>query len=219
MKHLIAATVLALAGCAHPPAQPWKQDAAAHLENYKLLTLRGQNQSAESEFRQAVRAIKQGSDPELLGRAYLTRCAIESATLRFSDCGPYAEIAGIAPSPANNAYWRLLLVRSPDAADIALLPSSYQAFARDLAAGQADRIRADVAAITDPVSQLIAAALAVRAGSADTALLELAAATSRFHGWLAVTAAFQMRQAELLTKDGRLQEAEHLRNLIKVFEK
>ncbi len=131
-----------------------------------------------------------------MGRVLLTRCALETAVLVAAEC-PLE--AAFLTDPANAAYHRLLTGETPRADD---LPKRYRSFAGALAEGATPAVTDAVSRIEDPVSRLVAVGIAFRRGLADTALLEVGAATSSAQGWKRPLTAYLLRLKERYTAAG-----------------
>ncbi len=88
-----------------------------------------------------------------------------------------------------------------------LLPEQHRAVA-----GSADAAR--VAAIEDPLSRLVAAGAAMRAGRGSPELLQLAADTASAQGWRRPLLAWLGAQLKLAEERGAQQQAAQLRRRI-----
>ena len=74
--------LLLLAGCGAKPAPVWIAAGHKQLETFKQDFLTGRAPAiTEIHFRKAVEEIKKGGDPDLLGKAWLTRMALQVAVL------------------------------------------------------------------------------------------------------------------------------------------
>jgi hypothetical protein len=170
----LAAALAALASCAGgPPPPDWQSDAHGALRHFESAYLSGQSRLAEEEFARARSALASTGRADLVARAELVRCAARVASLEFDDCPGFQALAPDAAAP-ERAYAAFLAGRA-NAAEIALLPEHH----RPAASGEASA----PAAITDPMSRLVAAGALFRAGRIDPAAIALAVDTASSNGW------------------------------------
>jgi hypothetical protein len=173
---------LVLVGCGKP-APVWIAAGHKQLETFKQDFLTGRSQPiTEIHFRNAVEEIKKGGDANLLGKAWLTRMALQIAVLTEMDAGEYPKIAAAEAVPANDHFYRFLR-EGAAAVDISLLPEPYRPFWETLHNGDPAKAAVAIAAIDDPLSRLIASGLAVRHGFETEAILRTAVETASQNGW------------------------------------
>jgi hypothetical protein len=201
---LAAATICALAACASKPRVPdWQMNAHDGLERYVTAALSGSDGAAAAEFARARSELASTGQPALVARAELTRCAVLVASLVMEPCAGFDALRADAP-PAEQAYADYLAGRlAPGEAE--LLPPQHRSIAR-ASAGVAD-----LQAIADPLSRLVAAGVLFRSGRADPAVLTVAGDTASAQGWrrpLLAWLGVQLRRAEAA---GATQEADLLR--------
>lgn len=206
MKRLLLVVAAAvLAGCSSkPPAPDWQVGARGALERYQQAFLAGDTRVAEAEFARARRDLASTGQATLVARAELTRCAVQVASLDFDACAGFEALRADAAAP-ERAYADFLQGR---AAPAEALPAAYRA----VAGGHADA--AALAAIGDPLSRLIAAGAAVRAGRGSPELLRLAADTASAQGWRRPLLAWLGAQLRLAEQQGQADAAERLRRRI-----
>jgi hypothetical protein len=175
--------ILLLAGCSTKPAPVWISAGLKQLEMFKQDFLTGRDQTiTEFHFRKAVEELKKGGDADLLGKAWLTRMALQIAVLAAMEEGDYLKIeAGQSVSVNRNYY--LFLKGSVAAVDIALLTDSYQPFWKAFRSGDSAKAAVAIASIEDPLSLLIAAGLAVRHNLENDTILRTAVETASRNGW------------------------------------
>ncbi len=111
--------------------------------------------------------------PELVAHAELYRCATRVASLEFDDCPGFAALAPDA-SGDERAYAAFLAGRWEG-----IVPASLPEQHRAVLAGSAGAL----AAIKDPLSQLVAAGALMRAGRITPADIVLATDTASGQGW------------------------------------
>jgi len=151
------------------------------LETYKQDFLSGRVQTiTDSHFRRAVDEIKNSGDMDLLGKAWLTRMALQTAILAPADGGDYPKIEAVQPVPGNRAFYLFL---KGDQTDVSLLTESYRSCWTAFQKGDAAKAAAAISAIQDPLSRLIASGLAVRKGLATEAILLNAVDNASRNGW------------------------------------
>jgi hypothetical protein len=203
-RWLAAATICALAACASKPRVPdWQMNAHDGLERYVTAALSGSDGAAAAEFARARSELASTGQPALVARAELTRCAVLVASLVMEPCAGFDALRADAP-PAEQAYADYLAGRlAPGQAE--LLPPQHRSIAR-ASAGVAD-----LQAIADPLSRLVAAGVLFRSGRADPAVLTVAGDTASAQGWrrpLLAWLGVQLRRAEAA---GATQEVDRLR--------
>ncbi len=165
-----------LAACANtPPAPDWQLTAKGALERSVQAYLQGNSRVEAVEFGAARAALARTGRADLLARAELTRCAARAASLVFEPCDGYAPLATDAGEPQRvyNDYLRGQL-KLPD---VALLPEQHRA----VASGNAPL--AALKAMSDPLAQLVAAAVLLQTGRAEPAVIDIAVDTASAQGW------------------------------------
>lgn len=169
----------ALAACSSgPPVPDWKMNAQSSVERFQAAYLSGNALVEQTEFRRARSQVAGTGKLDLVARIELLRCAARVASLAFEDCAGFEAVQADA-TDADRAYAAYLAGKAL-AADVALLPEAQRAAASassDTAAASA------VAAIKDPLSQLVAAGVLLRSGRATPELLDTAVATASDQGW------------------------------------
>lgn len=173
----LAAAALALAGCASGPLPPdWQTNAKSALERASRAYLKGDTRIAQIEFNRARSEVARTGRADLAARVVLAFCAARVASLALDACEEFEPLRPDAAAP-ERAYADYLAARPHDAA---LLPAHHRGVAAALPAGAAD---AALRAIEDPLARLVAAAVALRAGHATPATIELAVETASAQGW------------------------------------
>lgn len=216
MRHLLLALlVMTLSACGGGPRPPdWKQDSVSLLERYKKAELKGQNRLAESYFEQALAAVGGAARIEETARLHLVRCATRQASLSFEPCSGYLDFAKFGASAEDQAYYRFLGGQW-DTLDPGKLPAQYRDFqANREPAKTADTLRN----ISDPLSRLIAASIAVMHRQADDATLALAAETASEQGWRKPLLVYLKLLENRAVQNGDQAAAEKLRARIKLVE-
>jgi hypothetical protein len=210
---LVVAIAAAAAGCSSgPPVPDWQLEAQASLQRATQAYLAGDARIAAVEFERARRELARTGRADRVAIAELTRCATQVASLELLDTAASGRPACPAFEPlradageAAAAYADLL--RAPlAAARIGQLPVTQQAAAA--AGDDAARREAAVRAIADPLSRLVAAALALRDGVAPPGLIAEAVDTASAQGWrrpLLAWLTVQLRRAEAAGDSGAAQ--------------
>lgn len=167
----------------------------------------GDSRIEAAEFARVRRELSSTGRVDLLARAELLRCATRVASLVFEPCAGFEALAPDA-APAEQAYARYLM-GTAQPADAALLPEAH----RGLAGGNAAPDAA-VAAIKDPLSQLVAAGVLLRGGRATPGVLATAADTASAQGWRRPLAAWLTLQLQRAQAAGAQEEAARLQRRI-----
>ncbi|HEY0858371.1 MAG TPA: hypothetical protein VGE16_15005 [Albitalea sp.] len=182
IAQVVAAHVLVLlAACAGgPPAPDWQANAKGAIDDAVTAHLAGDSRAATRAFERARAEVARTGRPELVARVELMRCAAMVASLQFGPCEGFEKHRGDAAAP-ERAYADYLAARplSPD--DVAQLPPAHRGVAAALAGS--GTATAGLPEIADPLSRLIAVAVAFQAGRADTAAVAQAVDSASAQGW------------------------------------
>ncbi len=185
--------VLLLAGCAGTPPPPdWQLNAQGAMERAQDAYLSGQDRIEAVEFARARAEVARTGRIDLLARVELVRCATRVASLVFEPCAGFDAWQADA-APAEQAYARYLQALA-SAQDIELLPLPQRPM---LSAGAGG---AQLAAVQDPLSRLVAAGVLLRGNRADPQTIALAIEAASSQGWrrpLLAWLGVQARRAEL----------------------
>lgn len=202
---------LVLAGCSSGPKPPdWQLEAKGSMERSVAAYLEGNSRVEGVEFARARTQVSSTGRIDLMARAELLHCASHVASLVFEPCTGFEKLRQDA-APAERAYADYLAARLQPQ-DVALLPEQ-QRGAASAAAGSSD---AAVKGMTDPLSQLVAAGVALQAGRASPALVQLAVDTASAQGWRRPLLAWLGVQASLAEKGGDSEQAARLRRRIEL---
>jgi hypothetical protein len=198
---------LTLAGCASKPPPPdWKLQSSNALQLSTAAYLRGQDRVAALELDVARKRLSSTGRADLLANAELVNCAAKTASLVAETCTGFEALRTDA-TPAQIAYAAYLRGQA-SAADHALLPPAQRTVAQAMTA---EAVTVAVAAIEDPLSKLLAAAVALHTGKANPALLALAVDTASAQGWRRPLLAWLGVQAQQAEQSGASAEAATLR--------
>ncbi len=168
MKMIVTVIALVLAGCATQPPQPaWRTDAQSALDGFTDAYLAGASDAARTEFARARAGAAGTGDAAAVGQVELVRCAAQTASLALDDCAGFTALAPDA-TPAQRAYADYLAGRW-QGLNVALLPEQHRGVA--------------LAAIADPLSRLVAAGAALRAGTLTPEGIAIATETASTQGW------------------------------------
>jgi len=209
MRQCLATACLAaiLAACSNqPPTPDWRMNAHGALERAVAAHLSGDTRVADLEFARARAEVARTGRVDLLARAELLRCAAQLASLVDEPCAGFEPLRADAP-PAEQAYADFLRGTIDDAR-VPLLPPQQRAIAASSAT-----LASDLAALqtmSDPLSRLVAAAVSLRSGRANAALLQVAADTASDQGWRRPLLAWLGVQQQVALKAGDAALAERL---------
>lgn len=191
---LLPLSLCLLAGCASRPPEPgWALDAHAAAGRATEAYLSGDTRVADLEWSRARAEVARTGRPDLLARVELLRCAAQKAALDLQACAAFEALRPDA-APPERAYADYLAGRLAPA-DAALLPPAQRQAASAAQAGA-------IAGIEDPLSRLVAAAVAVQAGRADDALVASAAEAASARGWRRPLLAWLGLRARLAAERG-----------------
>ncbi|TWI66607.1 hypothetical protein IP91_02426 [Pseudoduganella lurida] len=214
MRSSIFATVLLVAACSSsPPVPDWKMNAQSSLERATNAYMAGKDLVEATEFARARSDIAATGKIDLVLRAELIRCAARTAALVFEECAGLAALRADATA-ADVAYADYLAGRARPA-DAPLLPEPQRAV---LAAASDQAAAAAVAAMKDPLSQLVAAGALFQANRATPELVTLAITTASDQGWKRPLLAWLTVQALRAEQAGDGEEAARIRRRIALVE-
>jgi hypothetical protein len=203
-----------LAACSSgPPVPDWKMNAQSSVERFQAAYLNGNALVEQTEFRRARSQVAGTGKLELVARIELLRCAARVASLAFEDCTGFDALQADA-NDADRAYAAYLAGKA-QGADVALLPEAQRAAA---GAGADTAAASAVAAIKDPLSQLVAAGVLLRSGRATPALLDTAVATASDQGWRRPLLAWLGVQRLRAEQAGDTQAAQHIARRMAIVE-
>jgi hypothetical protein len=207
---LVLSLGLTLGACSStPPAPDWQVNAKRSIERAAEAGLRGDSRTEAAEFARARAELAPTGKPALMARVELLRCATRVAALDFVPCSGFDALAADA-APPEQAYARYLAGEATPA-DAALLPPAHRSLVSDATAPDAA-----LAAITDPLSRLIAAGVLLRRSHATPSVVEQAVDTASSQGWrrpLLAWLGVQLRRAEAA---GAAQEAARIQRRIEL---
>jgi hypothetical protein len=172
----IACALLALAACSsNPPPPDWPAEAKGSSERATEAWLSGDSRIEVVEFTRARAEVARTGQVALVARLELLRCATRVASLVVEPCAGFDVLAQDA-APAEQAYARYL-AGTASASDAALLPGVHRGLIGNAAPDAA------LAAIQDPLSQLVAAGVLFRSGRATPGVIATAVNTASARGW------------------------------------
>lgn len=187
MKHFFAqlastATVVCtLAACtAKAPSPKWELESQSAADRATQAYLKGESNIAQVEWQKAFDEVAATGQPSTMARMALLQCAVQMAALEMTDCPRYQRYAAGA-EVAEQAYARYLQALHT-AADVPLLPVAQQAVAMHLLADQ-DPTPLLALPQQAALSQLTAAAVALRAGGISRAAVQQAGQVASEQGW------------------------------------
>jgi len=204
-----AIALLSLASCgSRPPVPDWQMNAHAAAEKATSAYLSGDTRVAELEWSRARAEVARTGRPDRVARVELMRCAAQVASLDTQTCTAFEALRADA-DPADQAYADYLSGRG-DPANASLLPAPQQA-----AAGNP----ASITAIADPLSRLVAAGVAHRAGTAPAGLDAVATDTASAQGWRRPLLAWLLLRAQGAERSGDAAQADALKRRIALVER
>ena len=202
------ALTLALAACSSGPKAPdWQLEAKGAMERSVAAYLEGNARVEAAEFARARAQISSTGRLDVTAKSELLHCASHVASLVFEPCAGFEKLRQDA-APEERAYADYLTARL-SSQDAALLPPQQRA----AAAGSSD---AAIQAIVDPLSKLVAAAVAFQSGRASPAVVQLAVDAASAQGWRRPLLAWLGVQLTLAEKGGDSLAAARLRRRIEL---
>ena len=209
-RWLTVLAALGLMACARAPLADWQFNAHGALERALAAHLTGDARVAELEFDRARAEVARTGRVDLASRVELARCAAQLASLVFESCAGFERLRPDAP-PAEQAYADFLLGRL-DPGRIELLPARYRRVAMT-GSGAADDLTT-VRDLPDPLSQVVAAAIWLRAGRSTPEIIGLAVDAASSQGWRRPLLAWLGVQLKRASDGQDAQSAERLQRRI-----
>lgn len=198
-------SAVVVSACSHTPPPPdWAVNAQGGLERSVAAYLSGHTRVATLERDRALAEVASTGAPERMARAELVWCAAEVASLDFNSCSGFQRVAQDAALP-EQAYARYLLAQALPA-DAEQLPAVHRA----LVTATPAEAEARLAAITDPLSRLVAAGVLLRAERASPGVFRLAMDTASAQGWRRPLMAWLQLAQQRAQTEGQHEEAARL---------
>lgn len=196
----VCAALLLNACAGTPPAPEWQSNAHLALQSFETAYLKGDTRTAQAEFARARAELASTGRAEIVARAELVRCAVQTASLVFDDCPGFVALAGDA-SAADRTYAEYLSGR-------------WEAIKADLLAPQHRPVIASGALPQDPLARLVAAGVLLRAGRISPAAIALASDTASANGWRRPLLAWLGVQEKRAADAGDTEAADRIRRRI-----
>ncbi len=199
------AFALLLSACASGPKPPdWQLEAKGAMERSVAAYLEGNSRVEAAELARAREQLSRTGRADLLATAELLHCATRVASLVFEPCAGFEALRPDATS-AQAAYADYLRGQV-NPSSIALLPETQRA----AASGDGSALKA----MTDPLSQLVAAGALLQTGKASPAVIAQAIDTASSQGWRRPLLAWLGVQAQRAEQGGDSEGAARLRRRI-----
>ncbi len=222
---LVACAAL-LAACGNKPVAPdWALSAEASSERAIQAYLQGQQRVEDLHWGKARSAVASTGQLATAAKLELMRCAAQVASLEWTDCPAYQELA--ADAGAEQQAYARYLAGQVRAQDVALLPPAQQAVAQILVgatAGDASvsspssaALLAAIAAIKEPLSRLVAIGVAARTSPSCAILMQPGKDTASEQGWRRPLMAWLMLQQEAAAQAGAKDTAEKAGKRLKLL--
>lgn len=152
---------------------------------------------AKSDLKSAVNYAKQGSSIELLGKIYLSSCALNISVGLDENCKEYEKISKLLNSKQNDSYFNMIS-NNLKADDIRYLPLKYQTFAENILNEDYLKAFEDIKNTEDIKSKFIGASLIKDRLSKEQ--IDHLIQTASFYGYKKLSL-FWLNEAYLKQKD------------------
>ena len=211
--------LLWISACAGPTPPRWQVEAASASERFVEAWLVGDQRVEQIEFDRARERVTRTGRPDLVARIELLRCAARIAALVIEPCVGFDALEEVLAVGPETAYADYLSGRLPYTASgrIALLPAAQQGIAAlPPAFGTAETAQAEaaLAAIDDPLSQLVAAGVLMRTARTADAMVARAIETASRQGWRRALLAWLTLQKQRAAAIGDQVSAAHAQRRI-----
>lgn len=184
-----------LSGCASGPVPAdWRLNARDALESGQQFYLLGNDKLAQSELARSRAQVASSARLDVLTQVVLAQCAAQIASLAAKDCPEYNALTNDA-LPPERSYHAYISGQWQDVTQ-PLLPKQHQGvFANP------DDIK-QLAAIKDPLSQILAAAILLQRQKLSPEGIKLAVEAASSQGWRRPLLAWLGVQAQYAEKSG-----------------
>ncbi len=219
MRNLFVITLfMFICACSSQPIPQWKDTSSRQLENYKVNFLADKEDATEPHFAQAKKAISSNNDLNLLATIYLNKYALHTAALEDFYDGEFLRIDKLQPNAANRAYYHLLKGNfgqiEPDK-----LPANYSKLLPLMADKNLSAATREIAAISDPLSRLVACGVWIKYLPYDENILQLAIDTAAQYGWRRPLWAYLTHLKKFYSERLETSKAENIRERLELLKK
>jgi len=207
---------LGLGGCSSRAIPQWQTASFNHLETFKQYYLAGDEQNAEIYFSKAITEIKKSGRMDILAKCYLTKYAIQAATLETISGTEFLEINSVCPNRINMNFYTFL-TGNFDTVDNNILPPRYKHFILTVQGGTLDELNHDIATIKDPLSRLVAVGLTIKQRHYNEETLKIALLAASAKGWKKALVAHLKQLQTLYEKTGYAEKAERIQKQLNLL--
>ncbi|MBT8490661.1 MAG: hypothetical protein KJN62_06415 [Deltaproteobacteria bacterium] len=208
--------LLSLGGCSSTAVPQWQTASFNHMETFKQYYLAGDERNAERYFSKAIAEIKKSGSMEILAKGYLTKYAVQAATLDAIGGTEFLEINNVFPDRINMNFYTFL-TGTFDTLDNEILPPRYKHFILTFHDGTIDDLNHDITQIKDPLSRLVTVGLTIKHGRYNEATLKIALNTASVEGWKKALVAY-LKQIRLLYENtGHTEKAERIHKQLNIL--
>ncbi len=155
-KVLFFTVFLLFAGCSfNAPKNSWIYQVSNSYELYKKNLLKGNDELAKENLKNAVKEAKSSADLSSLAKIYLGECALNNALGIEDKCRKYLDLKDVADSKELQNYY-YLVTKDIKKTDPSLLPVKYKYLVKYIKKGDYRSANKAVSEIQTPSSRLIA---------------------------------------------------------------
>lgn len=213
---IIIVVFMSLGGCVSRAVPGWQTASFNHMETFKQYYLAGDEKNADIYFLKAITEIKKSGRMDILARSYLTKYAVQTASLEEISGTEFLEVNNVHPDRINMNFY-IFLTGNFDAVNKETLPSRYQHFILTLQDGTINDLNHDIAHIKDPLSRLIAAGLTIKHRRYNEATLQIALETASVEGWKRAVMAYLKKIQSLYEKNGHTEKVERIQQQLNIL--
>lgn len=207
---------LCLGGCASKAIPQWQTASFNHMETFKQYYLAGDEKNAERYFSKAIAEIKTSGRMDILAKGYLTKYAVQAATLDVISGTEFLEINNVCPDRINMNFYTFL-TGNFDTVDNEILPPRYKHFILTFQDGTLDDLNHDITQIKDPLSRLVTVGLTIKHRRYNEATLKIALNTASVEGWKRALVAYLKQIQSLYENTGHTEKAERIKKQLNIL--
>jgi len=212
----IMVVFLCLGGCASKAIPQWQTASFNHMETFKQYYLAGDEKNAERYFSKAIAEIKTSGRMDILAKGYLTKYAVQAATLDVISGTEFLEINNVCPDRINMNFYTFL-TGNFDTVDNEILPPRYKHFILTFQDGTLDDLNHDITQIKDPLSRLVTVGLTIKHRRYNEATLKIALNTASVEGWKRALVAYLKQIQSLYENTGHTEKAERIKKQLNIL--
>jgi hypothetical protein len=199
--------ILFFISCSSTPAPSWQATAFNQMENYISTYMEGKTAVSQTHYRRFYESLLLTADPDIIVKAPLVKCAVESAVLIKTDCSELQDILPVIKKQENTDYYRFIVSDSK----LDMMEGVHSRLVKAVSDCRVDLVNKAVSRVEEGLSTLVAASYALRHKCYDEETLNMALTVSSKNGWIKASSAFLKELESFYRKAGNNLKADEIR--------